>query len=422
MGISPGAAEAVSAWARGTWLSLQSLRSLRSLLFDVLVTAVLLLLSLFGSIGEATSTKYGPLPHVPWPAYLLVVGSALALIVRRRWPRTVLAVSTGFVLVYGGLGYVDGAALLPPMAALYTVAATLPLRTTLISAVVVTGLLEAVTSLRQPLGPLQGPDTVLPFEAVAVVAAGLAVLNRRAFVAALQERAERAERDREAEARRRVDAERLRIARELHDVIAHTMAVINVQAGAAAHLVPREPEQAVAALGAIKAASKDGLRELRTMLNVLRQADEGESTAPAPGLAQLDALVAGTVRAGLPTSVQVCGAPRSLPPGTDLAAYRIIQESLTNVVRHAGPATASVLLDYTAGELVIEVADTGQDTGTGPAAAAGPGQPAGAGLGIPGMRERAAAVGGEVEAGPDAGGGYRVRARLPLPSGGAVEP
>ncbi|GAB3897375.1 hypothetical protein GCM10029964_080100 [Kibdelosporangium lantanae] len=172
--------------------------------------------------------------------------------------------------------------------------------------------------------------------AVALLA-GIAVANRRGRIAALQARAELAERTREDEARRRVDAERLRIARELHDVVAHTMSTINVQAGAVTYAYPNLPGPALEALAAIKDGSKRGLSELRAILSVLRQVDEDESTHPVPGLAALESLVATVSNAGLSTSVHVTGAGRELPASVDLAAYRIIQESLTNALRHAAP-------------------------------------------------------------------------------------
>ncbi|PZS20224.1 MAG: hypothetical protein DLM54_05860, partial [Acidimicrobiales bacterium] len=156
------------------------------------------------------------------------------------------------------------------------------------------------------------------------------------------------------------DAERLRIARELHDVVAHSIAMINVQAGVAAHVISEQPDEAARALVAIKGASKEALRELRTILDVLRQADEGDSMAPAPGLSQLDALVSTTTQAGLPTMLTVSGAARRLAPIVDLAAYRIVQESLTNVLRHAGPASASVSVTYRADDVVIAVEDDGR--------------------------------------------------------------
>jgi signal transduction histidine kinase len=184
------------------------------------------------------------------------------------------------------------------------------------------------------------------------------------------------------------------------------MATINVQAGVAAHVMSSRPEAVADALQAIKAASKEGLSELRAILNVLRQADDADPTQPAPGTAQLATLISGASRAGLDTTLTVTGQPVPLPSAVDLAAYRIIQESLTNAIRHAGPATAAVSLGYGRDELRVEVTDTGH----------GPAPPAGhnGGHGLAGMRERAATVGGTLETGPGAAGGFRVAARLPL--------
>ena len=256
----------------------------------------------------------------------------------------------------------------------------------------------AATAATNPFGPFGGGFDLIPGLIAAALFAGVAVNNRRAYIASIQVGAE-------AEARQRVDEERLRIARELHDVVAHTMATINVQAGVAAHVLAERPEAAAQALQAIKLASKEGLRELRAILNVLRQADEADPTQPAPGVAQLDTLIAGAVQAGLATSLSVTGPVRPLPPAVDLAAYRIVQESLTNAIRHAGPATATVSLSYDDAALRIEVADTGRGSLT---------VSAGGGHGLIGMRERAASVGGAVEAGPADAGGYRVAATLPL--------
>jgi signal transduction histidine kinase len=184
------------------------------------------------------------------------------------------------------------------------------------------------------------------------------------------------------------------------------MATINVQAGVAAHVIDQQPQQAAQALEAIKQASKEGLRELRGILNVLRQADEDDPRSPAPRLARLDELVENVTRAGLPTSVTVHGQARPSALTVDLTAYRIVQESLTNALRYAGPTTARVTLSYTEYELRVEVADGGRGGVDG--------TPQGDGHGIAGMRERAEAVGGTLIAGPAAEGGFRVQARLPL--------
>jgi signal transduction histidine kinase len=184
------------------------------------------------------------------------------------------------------------------------------------------------------------------------------------------------------------------------------MATINVQAGVAAHVIEQQPEQAASALEAIKTASKEGLGELRGILNVLHQADEHDLRSPAPRLSQLDVLVDNTTRAGLPTTVAIHGDARPLPATVELAAYRIVQESLTNALRHAGPTTATVTVAYDHDDLVLDVVDGGRGDHAAP--------PQVAGHGIDGMRERATAAGGTLEAGPRAEGGFRVRARLPI--------
>jgi signal transduction histidine kinase len=277
------------------------------------------------------------------------------------------------------------------------------IRRAFLAAFVTLAILMTVTAARNPFGHISGGGfDIIPFMVAAALFAGIAVANRNAYVASIRDRAEQ-------DARRRLDEERLRIARELHDVVAHTMATINVQAGVAAHVLPTRPEAAAESLQAIKTASKEGLRELRAILNVLRQADDADPTQPAPGTARLEDLIAGARRAGVETTFAVTGDPVPLPAAVDLAAYRIIQESLTNTIRHAGPATAAVSLGYQLDELRIDVTDTGR------------GQPviagSGGGLGLAGMRERAAAVGGTVKAGPGPAGGFRVAARLPLAGG-----
>jgi signal transduction histidine kinase len=391
-----------AAWRR--WLN----SPLKDVAFAVLVAAVLLA----GTYGEAHPSSPSDTiqfrgHHVPVPpvaALLLVAIACLALAGRRRWPVTVLAVSTAAVAAFSLLGYVNGAALVAPILALYAAATQVSVRRAVAATVVTVVVLMVATGARNPFGQISGGGfDLVPFLGAAALFAGIAVANRRAYAESIRARAEQAA---EQAARQRIDEERLRIARELHDVVAHTMATINVQAGVAVHVLPTRPEAAADALQAIKAASKEGLRELRAILNVLRQADDADPTQPAPGTAQLETLVDGARRAGLETTLSVTGTPAPLPAAVDLAAYRIVQESLTNAIRHAGPAQASVWLSYGDDELRIDVADTGRGKPVGVSE--------GAGHGLVGMRERAAAVGGSVETGPSPGGGFRVAARLPL--------
>ena len=215
-----------------------------------------------------------------------------------------------------------------------------------------------------------------------------------------EQRAEEAERTRDEAARRRAMEERLRIARELHDSLTHSISVIQVQAGVAEHLARKRGEEVPPALLAIQEAGTDAARELRATLSVLRSTEDGDSSA----LCQLDSLVARARAAGLPVTVTVTGAERPLPPDVDRAAYRIVQEALTNVSRHAGLAHASVCLKYTPEALTVQVDDDGTGGGA---------RTAGPGLGLMGMRERVSALGGRLHAGPQDGGGFRVRAELP---------
>ncbi len=368
----------------------------------VIMTAV----TVFGAYGEAHPTSFSAVvvsgkyhvPNTPNVALLLVAAASLVLAGRRRYPLTVLAVSTVAVVTYSLLGYENGASLLAPTLALYSVAVVTTTRQATIAGAATLVALMAASAVNNPFGPTGGGYYLIPALMAAAFFGGIAMSNHRAFVASIQARAEQ-------DASRRVGEERLRIARELHDVVAHTMSTINVQATAAAQVLTEQPQTAAAALTAIRTASKDGLRELRAILNVLRQADDGDPTAPAPSLTQLDALISGANQAGLPTRLEVSGDAADLPPTADLAAYRIIQESLTNVIRHAGPANATVRLTYSDSELLIAVADTGRGA---------PAHAGGGGYGLIGMRERAAAAGGTMQAGTAPDGRYLVTARLPV--------
>ncbi|MBX6752256.1 MAG: hypothetical protein IRY85_21780 [Micromonosporaceae bacterium] len=257
----------------------------------------------------------------------------------------------------------------------------------------------------------------LPLGAVAWIgmatAVGDAVRSSRAYVAAVEERAARAEQTRESEARRRVTEERVRIARELHDVVAHHIAVINVQAGLAEQSVRTRPEQAEAALGHVRQAARTVLNELTTILAVLRQpGDIDAPTEPVRGLAQLGELLDSLASAGLRVAHHQAGTARSLPPAVDWAAYRIVQEALTNAYKHGRDGSAELRIEYAPDAVIIDVGNF-----------VDPGRlrPDAAGHGLTGMRERAIAVGGTLTAGPN-GGRFHVRAVLPTagPSGGGL--
>jgi signal transduction histidine kinase len=335
-------------------------------------------------------------------AYLLLAVGPVALLWRRRSPAVVLAVVMASNVLYFGLGYPYGPAWLALIVAFWTAVTGGTRRVAWATAVVG---LAAYFTLAALLGRAE-PAT--PLSIAAHLGWLLLVLVAAEVATAGRQRRQAAERTRAEEARRRAGEERMRIARELHDVLAHNISLINVQAGVALHLMDEQPGQSRTALVAIKQASNDALGELRSVLDVLRQGDEAPPRAPASGLAQLDSLVAGAGATGLEVRTRVEGLARPLPAGTDLAAFRIVQESLTNVTRHAGPASATVLVRYGPDDLTVRV----DDDGRGPAAATGNGN------GIRGMRERVAALGGELTTGPRPGGGFRVQARLPIDESG----
>jgi signal transduction histidine kinase len=232
---------------------------------------------------------------------------------------------------------------------------------------------------------------------------GAMVRIRRLYSDEIEARAAALERDREQDARRAVAEERLRIAQELHDVVAHSMGVIAVQAGVGAHVIDSDPVEAKRSLEAIAETSRSSLTEIRRLLGVLRD-DNGALYTPAPGLADLSALVRDICSAGLRVDVRCQGAATDIPPGVDFTAYRIVQEALTNALKHAGRAQASVTVTYEPGALSLEIVDDGRGVN---------GRSTDGGHGLLGMRERVAVYGGTFDAGPRHGGGFRVGVRLP---------
>ncbi|HEY7622944.1 MAG TPA: sensor histidine kinase [Solirubrobacteraceae bacterium] len=238
----------------------------------------------------------------------------------------------------------------------------------------------------------------------AAFAIGVTLQRRELLAGLLSERASRAERERELRAREAVADERARIARELHDVVAHDVSVMVVQAQGADRALEGEQPEVRAALAAIETTGREAIDEMRRLLGILRRSDEELTLAPQPSLAELDALVAGVREAGLPVELEVVGDPIALPPGVDLSAYRIVQEALTNALKHAGPARARVVVRYSDEAVELEVSDDG------PGGVVAPGT----GHGLVGMRERVALYGGDLEAGNRGEGGWALRARLPL--------
>jgi signal transduction histidine kinase len=366
--------------------------------------------------GWATAL-FVPMPSSGLPRGMLALGYGLVLLhtlplaARRRFPGTVLA-----LVVASGLA---GAALfLPPffegpaiLVAVYSVAAYGRRWVSLAGLAVAELGLAALQLTPFEFAEFEG---LAPVGSMGILVAawllGHFAHNYRAYAAGLEERTAELERAREELARRAVTEERLRLARELHDVVAHAMSVIAVQSGVGAHVADSRPGEVGKALAAIEVTSRAALTELRRLLGVLRQdGDPQASLAPVPGLANLDVLLAEVAEAGLAVRLRVEGAPAPLPAGVDLSAYRIVQEALTNVIKHAGPAHAQVTIRYRDQEVAVEVIDDGR----GVAAVAGDGGK-GTGHGLIGMAERVAAFGGDLEVGPRPGGGFRVAARLPL--------
>ena len=401
----------------------------RALAVDVLLA---LAIGLVQVLALVVSERVGRSPAWRAPdalAWLLLVVGPMALLVRRRWPLGVLAVTVAAGMAYAARTYPEGPSQLAVFPALFTVALTVPRRQAWLAAAVTAVEAAGVELFLYGDTMFEGEPLYAAITVLAAMWWGESVRARRAYVAELRDRAERAERTREEEARRRVDEERLRIARELHDVVSHTIGVISVQAGVAAHLLQRRPDKAAESLAAIRQASDEALGELHAMLGVLRERDGdagGAPLAPAPGLAELDTLVAQAAGAGLEVRVSRQGEPRRLPAAVDLAAYRVVQESLTNVVRHAGASRADITVTHHDGRVEVEVVDNGNGSES-PSATSGPFRPADSpvgdrqvrrsGQGIAGMRERARALGGTLEAGPRPGGGFRVQASLPVSPG-----
>jgi signal transduction histidine kinase len=335
-----------------------------------------------------------------------VLAHTLPIAVRRRWPLPVLAwgLATGAAFAALGLNLVSLS--FAVLVYVYTVAARCPRRRAL-AGLAATEVLLVLVWLARPR--LIGDGGTLLLDGLIMVGGwwlGDGTRRRQEAVDTARRRAAELERAREELARRAVTEERLRIARELH-----SMSIIAVQSGVGVHVIDSRPDEARKALVAVEATSRQALVEMRRLLGVLRQEAEARgSLAPAPGLAQVEGLAAEVASAGVRVEVRIEGTPSELPAGLDLSAYRIVQEALTNVVRHAGPATARVAVRYGPAEVAIEVTDDGKGAASGDRERGG--------HGIPGMRERAALYGGTLEAGPLPGGGFRVAASLPLEGSG----
>jgi signal transduction histidine kinase len=370
-----------------------------TLLVDGLVAVALLLLTV-------VQVGFGEPPGGSRSAALLFAPAAtLPLTWRRRVPLTALAVIAAAVVAQSlaTVPPVSFGTFLALMLAIYSVAAHGGRREALAGA--------AIGAVTVTVQGLREAGDASAFEVVYGIVyfggawvLGRALRRRRLATVELQDRAAQLEREREEQARAAVAEERGRIARELHDVIAHSMSVIVVQAGAAEQILDHDTARAREALRLIRRAGNDALDEMRRLLGILRRDDEELTLAPQPSIARLDELLGQARAGGLPVELVVDGQPRRLAPGVELAAYRIIQEALTNSRKHAGAARAEVIVRYAPDALELDVVDNGR--------AARQGE--GTGHGLVGMRERAALYGGVLEAGARPGGGFSVHARLPL--------
>ncbi|WP_405668126.1 sensor histidine kinase [Streptomyces sp. NBC_01166] len=394
---------------RGTWWR------------ETAITATAFALCLLGGVVQDDGRTLSP-PSAA--AYFIAVVSCAVLPVRHRAPLAAMAVTTASGVLAPLLGLLLSPLIVAPAvitAYSYSLAARTERRAASAVALISVALLVASTPL---LGALSWKDAsrvgaVAAFPLVAGVL-GHSVQNRRAYLAAVEERASRAEKSRDSEARRRVAEERVRIARELHDLVAHQITLANAQATVAAHLFDTRPEQTRTSLMELVETTRDALDDLRATVGLLRQSgDAAEPAEPAPGLSRLPTLLESFRRAGLEVAVDQEGTARPLPPGVDLTAYRIVQEALTNVTKHAGTVSARVRLAWNRDRVTITIADDGAGARTTSTASTGSAMSTAGhlapGFGLIGMRERATAVGGHLSAGRRPEGGFLVSAQLPLP-------
>ncbi|MFG2965576.1 sensor histidine kinase [Streptomyces sp. NPDC048288] len=383
---------------------------------DTMASVLLFASFLFGSEITMSSDER---PHEVGITIALAAVGCGALLWQRSRPRTVVAVSAVCTAAASGLGHLPTPLLLGGlMLALYRLAVDTDRPTARRYYFAGLALVVGAATVFGP-GAVPWPlKTISPAAWLLLpIVAGNAVRLQGAYLEAVQARAEYAERSREEEARHRVGEERIRIARELHDVVAHHLALANAQAGTAAHLSRTHPDQVHRILGDLAGTTASALRELKATVGLLRQTDDPDlPLAPSPGLAQLPELTEACETAGLTVHVSVEGTPRPLTAGVDLTAYRIVQEALTNVTKHAAAEAAYVRLGWSPDRLTLTVTDDG--TATAPTATA-----SGSGFGLIGMRERAQSVGGAFAAGHRDGGGFEVTTRLPLyPSATETEP
>jgi signal transduction histidine kinase len=376
--------------------------------FDALLALALALSAQYEIWAHPLFDDGIPGPRLANAVLLLLITLPLAL--RRRAPTTVFVVVLASVALQVVL--IDEARSDQPpfqhwvalLVVFYSLGAHAERRRAIVAGVLGGGFVLVGDVVALLSGSATQEDTVPAwFMLAAAYGVGFALRGQRIQTTLLAQRAERLEREREQRARLAVAEERVRIARELHDVVAHAITVVVVQAQAGQRVLEGEQASAREALGSIETTGRQALVEMRRLLGMLRKEDRELALAPRPSLAHLDALAERVREAGLPVELHVEGEAKPLPPGVDLSAYRIVQEALTNALKHAGPASAQVVVRYGPDQVDLEITDDGRGAVDG----------SGAGHGLVGMRERAALVGGSVESGTNGGRGYTVRARLP---------
>lgn len=339
-------------------------------------------------------------------AFFLAALAFLPLAIRRKQPWISLGLGSAAAFAYMFQQAPPAFVTLGPMIAIYTVASRAQPRRSGLFALLIIGLAAAIPLLAFSSGVRWVAEGVGAFVLIAAAAfLGEVARNRRDYIAEVEHRAAEAERTREEEARRRVDEERIRIAREVHDIVAHSLSIVTVQASAAEALLDRDPAAARESIGHVRATGKQALAELRSMLDVLRTGEADAPLAPAADMGRIQQLVEPLRVTGLEVDLEIDGALDAIPAYASVSAYRVVQEALTNIVRHAHATHVRVEATVTGNALVLDITDDG--------AAPTQGTP-GAGHGIRGMAERVTALGGEFDAGPGPDGGFRVHARIPL--------
>ncbi len=362
----------------------------RSLIGDVILVLVLAVVGVFGT-ASASRFNNPDLP-IDGRGFALVLGTVLVLLVRRRFPLLTLALSTLMTAAYLVVGYPYGPILFAFTVAVYTVGRWVPLRTAIpVCAVALAAMLVHLFTNSNALPGLLG---VIPAGAWVLVPFTIGLTVRMARETAVRAQAEAI--------RQHVDEERLRMAQEVHDIVGHGLAAIKMQADVALHVMPRRPEQAETALQAISRTSTDALDELRATLAVVRRTGTDSSRSPTPGLERLEELCDRMVDAGVQVKLETTGARRAVPMAVDLAGYRVVQEALTNVLRHGDQKAARVRVSYETDAVTLEISNRTASVPT-----------RGGGFGIPGMRDRVVALGGEFAAGLTRDGCFEVRASIP---------